>query len=180
MASQGKRTCLGIVESTGIEDQITESVMNKAIILTTVLTASLLGGCAQQGLYGTSYSRDQVRQAQTVQYGTIESVTPVVIEGRDDGVVGAGTGAVVGGIAGNQIGGGSGRTLATVVGAVAGGLVGQRVEKSVTTRQGQELTIRLDSGRVVSVVQEVDNGQFFRQGERIRVLGQGSSLRVTY
>lgn len=154
--------------------------MNKAIILTTVLTASLLGGCAQQGLYGTSYSRDQVRQAQTVQYGTIESVTSVVIEGRDDGVVGAGTGAVVGGIAGNQIGGGSGRTLATVVGAVAGGLVGQRVEKSVTTGQGQELTIRLDSGRVVSVVQEVDNGQFFRQGERIRVLGQGSSLRVTY
>jgi len=154
--------------------------MNKAILLTTVLTASLVTGCAQQGLYGTSYSRDQVRQAQTVQYGTIESVTPVVIEGRDDGIVGSGTGAIVGGIAGNQIGGGSGRTLATVVGAVAGGLVGQRIEKSATTRQGQELTIRLDSGRVVSVVQEVDNGQFFRPGDRIRVLGQGSSLRVTY
>ena len=154
--------------------------MNKVILLTTVLTASLVTGCAQQGLYGTSYSRDQVRQAQTVQYGTIESVTPVVIEGRDDGIVGSGTGAIVGGIAGNQIGGGSGRTLATVVGAVAGGLVGQRIEKSATTRQGQELTIRLDSGRVVSVVQEVDNGQFFRPGDRIRVLGQGSSLRVTY
>jgi len=87
---------------------------------------------------------------------------------------------VVGGIAGNQVGGGSGRDLATVVGAVAGGVVGQRIEKSVTTRQGQELTIRLDSGRVVSVVQEVENGQFFRPGERVRVLGQGATLRVTY
>lgn len=154
--------------------------MKKIIILTTVLSASVLGGCAQQGLYGTSYSRDQVRQAQTVQYGTVESVTPVVIEGRDDGVIGAGTGAVVGGIAGRQVGGGSGRALATVVGAVAGGLVGQRIEKSTTTRQGQEITLRLDSGRVVSVVQEVENGQFFRQGDRIRVLGQGSTLRVTY
>lgn len=154
--------------------------MNKITVLAALLAMGLLSGCAQQGLYGTSYSRDQVRQAQTVQYGTIESVTPVVIEGRDDGVVGAGTGAVVGGIAGSQVGGGSGRTLATVVGAVAGGLVGQRVEKSATTRQGQEMTIRLDSGRVVSVVQEVENDQFFRPGERIKVLGQGSTLRVTY
>ena len=154
--------------------------MNKITVLAALLAVGLLSGCAQQGLYGTSYSRDQVRQAQTVQYGTIESVTPVVIEGRDDGVVGAGTGAVVGGIAGSQVGGGSGRQLATVVGAVAGGLVGQRVEKSATTRQGQEVTIRLDSGRVVSVVQEVENDQFFHPGERIRVLGQGSTLRVTY
>jgi len=154
--------------------------MNKITVLAALLAVGLLSGCAQQGLYGTSYSRDQVRQAQTVQYGTIESVTPVVIEGRDDGVVGAGTGAVVGGIAGSQVGGGSGRQLATVVGAVAGGLVGQRVEKSATTRQGQEVTIRLDSGRVVSVVQEVENDQFFHPGERIRVLGQGNTLRVTY
>lgn len=148
-----------------------------ALVLGTALAAS---GCAQQGLYGTSYSRSQVGQAQTVQYGTVESVTPVIIEGRTDGVVGSGTGAVVGGIAGSQVGGGSGRALATVVGVVAGGLIGQRVEKSATERQGQEVTLRLDSGRVLSVVQEVDNGQFFQPGDRIRVLGQGSSLKVTY
>lgn len=154
--------------------------MKKLIMVVALSAASVLGGCAQQGLYGTSYSRSQVGQAQTVQYGTVEAVTPVRIEGRVDGVVGSGTGAIVGGIAGNQVGGGSGRTLATVVGAVAGGLIGQRVEKSTTERQGQEITIRLDTGRLMSVVQEVENGQFFNPGDRIRVLGQGSSLKVTY
>ena len=154
--------------------------MNRLIAVAVLSAATVLGGCAQQGLYGTSYNRGQVGQAQTVQYGSVESVTPVQIEGRDDGVVGSGTGVIVGGIAGNQIGGGSGRTLATVVGAVAGGLIGQRVEKAATERQGQEITIRLDNGRVLSVVQEVENGQFFHPGDRIRVLGQGASLKVTY
>ncbi|MBP0050124.1 glycine zipper 2TM domain-containing protein [Marinobacterium sp. AK62] len=154
--------------------------MNRLIIAATLGVSLVLSGCAQQGLYGTSYSRSQVGQAQTVQYGSVEAVTPVVIEGRTDGIVGSGTGAVVGGIAGNQVGGGSGRTLATVVGAVAGGLVGQRIEKSATERQGQEVTIRLDSGRVISVVQEVQEGQYFQPGERVRVLGQGGSLKVTY
>lgn len=154
--------------------------MNKAIAVVALSAVTVLGGCAQQGLYGTSYSRSQVGQAQTVQYGTVQSVTPVRIEGRTDGWVGSGAGAIVGGIAGNQIGGGSGRALATVAGAVAGGLVGQRVEKSATEGQGQEITIQLDYGGVMSVVQEVENGQFFRPGDRIRVLGQGRSLKVTY
>ncbi|MBR9827964.1 MAG: glycine zipper 2TM domain-containing protein [Oceanospirillales bacterium] len=154
--------------------------MKKVMVAVVLSAATVLGGCAQQGLYGTSYSRSQVGQAQSVQYGTVESVTAVRIEGRADGVVGSGTGAIVGGIAGNQIGGGSGRTLATVVGAVAGGLIGQRVEQATTQRQGQEITVRLDSGRIVSVVQEVENGQFFNPGDRIRMLGQGSSLKVTY
>ncbi len=154
--------------------------MNKAIAVVALSAVTVLGGCAQQGLYGTSYSRSQVGQAQTVQYGTVQSVTPVRIEGRTDGWVGSGAGAIVGGIAGNQIGGGSGRALATVAGAVAGGLVGQRVEKSATEGQGQEITIQLDYGGVMSVVQEVENGQFFRPGDRIRVLGQGQSMKVTY
>ncbi len=149
-------------------------------LILTLLLASTLVGCAQQGLYGTSYSRNQVGRAQTVEYGSVVSVTPVVIEGRTDGVVGSGTGAVIGGIAGSQVGGGSGQSLATVVGAVAGGLVGQRVEQAATKRQGQELTIRMDSGRVLSVVQEVEDGRFFYAGDRVKLLGQGSSLKVTY
>ncbi|MBA4501230.1 outer membrane lipoprotein [Marinobacterium marinum] len=154
--------------------------MNKTIAVIALSTVTLLGGCAQQGLTGNTYSRDQVGKAQSVQYGIVESVTPVRIEGRTDGVVGSGTGAVVGGIAGSHIGGGTGRTLATVVGAVAGGVAGQHIEKSATERQGQEITIRLDDGGVLSVVQEVENGRFFQPGDRIRVLGQGRSRKVSY
>lgn len=156
--------------------------MNKktAIALTLLLSGAVLTGCAQSTLTGTSYSRGEARQAQSVQMGRVESVVPVVIEGRTDGVVGAGTGAVIGGVAGHQVGGGTGRQLATVIGAVAGGIAGQRVEEMTSRRQGVEITVRLDNGSMVSVVQEVDQNQIFSPGDRVRVLGQGSTMRVTY
>lgn len=150
------------------------------VALTLLLSGALLTGCAQSTLTGTSYSRGEARQAQTVQMGRVESVVPIIIEGRTDGVVGAGAGAVIGGIAGNQIGGGSGRQIATVLGAIAGGVGGQRVEEMTSRRQGVEVTVRLDNGSLVSVVQEVDPNQIFSPGDRVRVLGQGSTMRVTY
>lgn len=145
-----------------------------------LLSGAVLAGCAQPTLTGTTYSRGEARQAQTVQMGSVETVTPVVIEGRTDGIVGAGTGAVLGGIAGRSIGGGRGQDIATVAGVVAGGIAGQRVEEAVSRRQGVEVTVRLDSGSLVSVVQEVDPNQVFRPGDRVRVLGQGRTMRVTF
>jgi outer membrane lipoprotein SlyB len=144
-----------------------------------LLSGAVLAGCAQPTLTGTTYSRGEARQAQTVQMGVVESVTPVVIEGRTDGIVGAGTGAVLGGIVGHGIGGGRGQDLATVAGVVAGGIAGQRVEEAVSRRQGVEITVRLDSGSFVSLVQEVDPNQVIGPGDRVRVLGQGRTMRVT-
>lgn len=140
----------------------------------------LLGGCAQQSLTGDAYSAAEARQVQRVQYAVVESVRPVVIEGRTDGVVGAGAGAIVGGIAGSTIGGGRGSAIASVVGAVAGGIAGQRIEESTSRRQGQEITLRLDTGEMISVVQEVENSQYFRSGDRVRVLRNSGQVRVTY
>lgn len=151
-----------------------------AVMLAVVLSGAVLSGCAQQSLTGTTYSRGEARQAQSVQFGRIESIVPVVIQGRTDGIVGAGTGAVIGGIAGSGVGGGRGSDIATVVGAVAGGIAGQRVEEMTSRRQGVEITVRLDNGGVVSVVQEQDPNQVFSAGQRVRVLGQGSTMRVTY
>ncbi|AKH21939.1 glycine zipper 2TM domain-containing protein [Sedimenticola thiotaurini] len=139
-----------------------------------------VAGCTTSGLTGTTYSRDEARRVQTVKYGIVESVTPVVIEGRSDGIVGTGSGAIVGGLAGSTVGGGTGRSIATVVGAVAGGLAGQAAEKKLTTKQGQEITVRMESGEVLSIVQEVQDGQYFNPGERIRLLKQGGVTRVAY
>ncbi len=139
-----------------------------------------LAGCTTSGLTGTTYSREEARRVQVVKYGTVESVTPVVIEGKSDGIVGTGSGAIVGGLAGSTVGGGTGRNIATVVGAVAGGLAGQAAEKKLTTKQGQEITVRMESGEVLSIVQEVENGQYFHRGERIRLLKQGGVTRVAY
>jgi outer membrane lipoprotein SlyB len=155
-------------------------MLNRSTVYFAVLlSGAVLAGCAQPTLTGTTYSRGEVRQAQTVQMGYVESVTPVIIEGRTDGIVGAGTGAVLGGIIGRGIGGGRGQDIATVAGVVGGGIAGQRVEEATSRRQGVELTVRLDSGRIVSVVQEADPNQDFWVGQPVRVLGQGSTMRVT-
>ncbi|MBN3561811.1 outer membrane lipoprotein [Aliamphritea spongicola] len=150
----------------------------KKILVATVLAASvMLQGCASS-LTGDTYSRSEARKVQQVQYGQVLSVTPVVIEGRTNSPLGAGAGAVIGGIGGSKIGGGSGRTIATVLGAVAGGVVGQQAEEKLTRKQGQEITVELESRRIISVVQEVSGNGIFQAGDRVRVLGQGGTARV--
>lgn len=145
-----------------------------------VLGAVMLSGCAGPSLTGTSYSRSEARQVHYVRYGVVDSVTPVVIEGRTDGAVGTGAGAIVGGIAGSNVGGGSGRAVGAVIGAVAGGVLGNKIESAATRKQGQEITVRLDSGETISLVQEVEGGQFFRPGERVRLLESAGVTRVAY
>jgi outer membrane lipoprotein SlyB len=152
----------------------------KRIITLLALTA-LLGGCVQQNLSGTTYSRNQVQQAQQIEYAIVDSAQPVVIQGRTDGVVGAGSGAIIGGIAGSTMGGGKGSSIMTVLGAVAGGMAGQAIEENATTVQGQEIVVRTDSGRLFSIVQEVQNNMMFRAGDRVRVLtSSDGTVRVSY
>lgn len=151
--------------------------MNKAIIVTFTAVVLMLQGCASS-LSGDTYSRSEARKVQNVEYAWVDAVKPVIIEGRTDSPLGAGAGAIVGGIAGSTLGGGKGSSITTVVGAVAGGILGQKVEANATRKQGQEITVTLESGKSISIVQEVDSDGFFQPGERVRVLRQGSTARV--
>jgi outer membrane lipoprotein SlyB len=92
--------------------------------------------------------------------------------------VGPVAGAAVGGIAGSTVGGGRGAAIATVLGAVAGGVAGAAVEEGATRKPGVEVTVRLDNGPYLAVVQE-DGGEQFRPGERVRILRDGGTTRVT-
>ena len=144
--------------------------------ITCLMGAVLLTGCASS-TSGQVYSRGQVRQSQTVQMGTVESVRPVQIEGTKSGV-GAVGGAVAGGFAGSTIGGGRGSTLAAVGGALAGAAAGSYAEEKMTNANGLEITVKLDSGGLIAVVQEADHP--FYPGDRVRVLTAGDgSTRVT-
>ncbi len=154
--------------------------MRSYIVLALVSASLVLSGCAQQNLTGSSYSRTDARKVQTVQYAIVQSVTPVIIDGRTDGFVGAGAGAIVGGLTGSTIGGGRGSSIATVLGAVAGGVAGQKLEESATREQGQEITLRLESGQTISVVQAVENNMFFQPGDSVRVLSNNGAVRVSY
>ncbi len=144
--------------------------------ITAVAVSLLLAGC-QSTLTGDSYSRDDARRIQTVQYGSVEATRPVVIEGTKT-PVGTVAGGAVGGIAGSSVGGGKGSAIGAVVGAVAGGLAGAAAEEGLTKRQGVDITVRLDSGSVISVVQEVTPQSTFRVGDRVRVLTVNGETRI--
>ena len=146
---------------------------NVAAIL--VVTAAL-AGCAP-GLGGGTYSRDEARREQNVRLGIVESVRPVQIEGTRSGI-GPAAGAVIGGVAGSSVGGGRGSTIGTVLGGVAGGVAGQAAEELGTRRTGVEVTVKLDRGGLVAIVQEAD--ETFKPGERVRILSDGRTSRVTH
>ena len=137
---------------------------------------AVLGGCAS-GIGGKDYSREQARTVQEVQMGVVESVREVSVEGTKT-PIGAGAGAVVGGVAGSTVGGGKGSIVGATVGAVLGGLGGAATEEAVTRQKGVEITVKLDSGRLIAITQAAD--ETFRVGDRVRVLSGGGTTRVTH
>lgn len=150
--------------------------MNKIKLVGVMLVmATMLGGCASSMSSG-AYTRTQARQVQEVQVGVVDSVRQVRIEGTKT-PVGTVAGAAVGGIAGSNIGAGKGSTVGAIVGAVAGGLAGAAIEEGVTQKPGLEITVKLDSGRMIAVTQEADED--IRPGDRVRVLSGGGATRVT-
>ena len=138
--------------------------------------ATVVTGCAAPGLGGGSYSREQARREQTVRMGYIESVREVKLEGTRTGV-GAGAGTIAGGVAGSSIGHGRGAALGAIAGAVVGGIAGKAAEQGVTGKRGVEVTVKLDSGQMVAIMQEAD--ETFRPGDRVRILSDGATSRVT-
>ncbi len=151
--------------------------MSKATILAALIPAMFVAGCASD-LGSADYSRAETRRIQDVHMGVVESVRPVTIQGTRSGV-GATTGAVVGGIAGSEVGQGKGAAVSAVLGAVVGGLAGQAIEQNSTRKPGLEITLRLDSGRTIAIVQQ-DDGEHFAPGDRVRMLESGGEARVTH
>jgi outer membrane lipoprotein SlyB len=152
--------------------------MTKSKWVVAVAAAGLLaGGCAYPA-GSTDYRAYETLGEQSVRFGVVESVREVRIAPHDTGV-GTASGAVLGGIAGSNVGGGSGQVAGAIGGAILGGIIGQNVEKSANERPGLEVTVLLDNGRYISVVQEAGEG--FRAGDRVRILsGRGGITRVTH
>lgn len=112
-------------------------------------------GC-QSRYSGSSYSGRETRQAQTVQWGTVEAIDYVTIDEKNSGL-GVVGGAVAGGALGSLVGRGSGHVVGTVIGSLAGAAIGYGVEDAATTEQALEYTIMLESGRRIAVVQTADS-----------------------
>lgn len=135
-------------------------------------------GCASS-LTGDTYTRGEVRKAQVVRMGVVESLRPVKIEGTKTNI-GSAAGSIVGGVAGSEVGGGKGSIVAAVIGAVAGGMAGAAMEEGITRTQGVEITVREDSGVLRAYVQQMNEGEIFRIGDRVRILTVNGTARVTH
>lgn len=115
---------------------------------------------------------------QTQELGTVQSVTPVTIEGD------TGQYSSVGRSAGSSLGRAIGygvdpiTAITGTAAGVVGGVVGAAVEKNVGRRAGQKLEIVMDDGRYVTIIQEAEPP--FVPGDRVKILANGSESRVEY
>lgn len=140
-----------------------------------IFSAAWLAGCAtpQSSLV---YTPSEARTIQTVKKGTITGIQPVVIQGNQN-QLGAIAGGAVGAAAGHAMGEGRGNTLTTILGAVGGAIAGSQIQKQANTQKAFQLTIKLDSGQTVSVVQSAD--QKFYVGERVHLISGRAHTRVS-
>ena len=150
--------------------------MKQFPILVLAAASLILAGCASSRSSDV-YTREQARREMTVRTGIVESVREVQMEGTHTGA-GTFAGAAVGGVAGSNIGGGKGQIIGAIVSALAGGIAGSAAEGSLTKKNALEITVRLDGGHTIAVVQET--GDVFHPGQRVRVLSDHGSARVTH
>ena len=117
----------------------------------------------------------QANVLQRSELGVVTSVREVNIEGQK-GQLGLFGGGMLGGAAAS---GGKGVSGAVVRagGAVVGAVAGQAVEEVATRMRAQEISVRLDDGGTVTVVQEVTTG-LFMDGDRVRVVNGGGQARI--
>ena len=110
--------------------------------------------------------------AHTLDMGTVVNSRRIVIDGQSTNMgvyAGVAGGGAVGSAVGAEVGGTS---LSTAVGGaggmIAGAVLGPKLEKKLNSKPGDELTIEMDNGRMIVVIQEIREPAFY-PGERVRV-----------
>lgn len=153
--------------------------MRKLAIVTAAVGMTLsVAACVPSSQSGTTYSRDEARRVQQIELGRVLDKQQVTIEGTKSGLGGA-AGGVIGGIAGSAVGGGKGSEIAAAVGAVAGAIAGAKAEEASTRELAVEYTVRLASGKILSVVQAETPEQVIGIGETVKLLSQGTTYRIS-
>ncbi|MCT4535400.1 glycine zipper 2TM domain-containing protein [Halodesulfovibrio sp.] len=146
---------------------MTWSTLKRYQLVLVLIALTVLAGCTNR--YNPNvYSGDQAMQADSISYGTITRMNAVTIKDDNTGV-GLVGGGLAGGLVGSTIGGGSGRVLGAVGGAIVGATAGALAEDEFQKTDGIQITVRLDSGRSVSIVQAAE-GSNFSYGQRVRVI----------
>lgn len=99
--------------------------------------------------------------------GVVADVVSYKREG-EGGMTGMIAGGALGGLLGNQVGKGTGKTIATLGGAAAGAYAGNEVQKRMSGKQMNRVTVRFDNGQQRDFDVEGENSPFQR-GARVRM-----------
>jgi outer membrane lipoprotein SlyB len=148
--------------------------MNPRLLVLIALAGVFAVGCAFPSGHRV-VSRRQVGQLQRIEYGTVQHVNDVVVEG-ERGQIGLYGGGLTGAVVGSSVGHGIGRDLARVGGGVAGAVAGQAVEEAVTRKDALEIVIMLESGSTVVITQIMD--PTVAVGDRVGVASGPGGSRI--
>ncbi|CAE6896013.1 Outer membrane lipoprotein [Vibrio sp. B1FLJ16] len=143
------------------------------------LTIFTLGGCTSPNPYGDAYGSADTRKVQQVYYGTVVKAEPVTIDASTQAnAIGTVAGAAIGGILGSGVGGGSGSDIAAIGGGLLGGYLGSKTAEETAKRNGVNLTIKLEDGKMIAIVQEANPNMIFQPGQAVQINMYGSEARV--
>ncbi|CAE6897316.1 glycine zipper 2TM domain-containing protein [Vibrio sp. B1FLJ16] len=138
-----------------------------------------LGGCTSPNPYGDAYGSADTRKVQQVYYGTVVKAEPVTIDASTQAnAIGTVAGAAIGGILGSGVGGGSGSDIAAIGGGLLGGYLGSKTAEETAKRNGVNLTIKLEDGKMIAIVQEANPNMIFQPGQAVQINMYGSEARV--
>ncbi|WML90487.1 hypothetical protein RCF98_16145 [Thiothrix lacustris] len=136
-----------------------------------------LGACSIMPSSNT-YTTAQAGTLQEVKFGTVVGLRNVMIR-EDNAETGKVAGGVIGGVAGNDLGEGKGQIIGSVAGAVIGGTVGIALDRSIQSKEGVEITVKLEDNRTVAIAQLAD--EHFTIGEQVKILtSQDGKARITH
>src|SRR3954471_21117418 len=148
--------------------------MNPKILGLAACVGIMVTGCTLPSS-GRVVSRRQVGQVQRIEWGTVQTINEVVVEGQR-GQIGLYGGGLTGAAAGGGIGQGVGRDLARAGGAVVGAVAGQAVEEGATRKSAKEMVIKLENGSTVLVTQV--SPPILAVGDRVGIATGGGGSRV--
>ena len=137
----------------------------------------LIVSCANASLQPNVFDRDSVQKISNVLYGEIISIQDVVIEG--DIISGSIVGGLVGAAAGSEISNSKSESeIGAVLGGAIGATLGGNLSKKIKAVAGIQLTINMDDGRTISVVQEIGDYQF-STGDLVEIISIKGKTRVS-
>ena len=148
--------------------------MNHSVL---ILSLSLfVFSCSNMSLAPEVVRKSDAQKQQYVTIGTIIDVTNVVIEG--DREAGSAAGAIIGAATGKNVTESEPESdIAAIIGGLVGSAVGSEIGSKLTKKDGVELLIETNGGRMVSIIQEV--GKYnYAPDQKVRIIKRNGKSRV--